>query len=303
MKKKYKVGSRSSALALAQTNWVINEIKKNFPELEFEIIKFKTEGDMVINKALYNFGGKGLFVKELEKAIIKKEIDFAVNSMKDMPIVIPEELCICAVSVREDPRDVLILNQKKTLADLEYGATIGTSSLRRELQILSMRPDLKIKLLRGNILTRLRKLYNKKYDGIIIAAAGLNRLGIKNLYCHYFNVKDMIPAPGQGILGIEVLKGVDVSFLIKCLHNETSALELKAERAFMSKLGADCNTPVGAYAYIEKDTLNLLGMYATKNSKQYIKSQICGNKNDAELLGEKLADEILNKISSVDKKF
>ncbi|MHB1347294.1 MAG: hydroxymethylbilane synthase [Candidatus Humimicrobiaceae bacterium] len=299
IKKIYRVGSRMSPLAIAQTAWAIEEIRKKFPNLEFEIIKIKTKGDILLNMALDKAGGKGLYIKELESALIEKSIDFAVHSMKDMPVEIPKELSIYAVSSREDARDVLVSYKKKTLEELKEGSIIGTSSARREVQVLKMRPDLKIRLLRGNVLTRIKKLDKREYDGIIIAAAGLNRLGLKDRCAQVFSVEDIVPAPGQGILCIEARKDNSFDFLIESVHCKQAALQLEAERAFMKRLGADCSTALGAYAFISKDLMNLTGMYAPADKRTVFKSSIQGKAKDATLLGNRLAENILSDLDNL----
>ena len=199
---------------MVQTQWVVNQIKKKHQHLDFEIVGIKTKGDIILDKMLDKIGGKGLFIKELENALLEKKIDMAVHSMKDMPAEIPAGLKIAAVSYREDPRDVLVTVDGRTLEDLDAGAVIGTSSVRREVQLKKIRPDLKFKVLRGNVLTRLVKLANREYDAIILAAAGLKRLGLAEMCVQYFNVEELIPAVGQGILGIETRDDGELDYLL-----------------------------------------------------------------------------------------
>ncbi len=288
MKKVIKVGTRQSKLAVTQTEIIINRIKQSYPELEFEMIKLKTKGDnLFLNERADVLGGKGLFVNELEKALLDHKIDLAVHSMKDMPVQLPAGLRIAAVSKREDPRDVLVTETGMGLPDLKEGAVIGTSSLRREVQLLSQRPDLQVKNIRGNVHTRLAKLYNKEYDGLILAAAGLIRLGLAKVCAEYFPVRQFIPAIGQGILCVETRVEADIDYLKKSVHDQNSALMLRAERAFMVKLNGGCSTPVAAYAEINQEKLHLWGMRIA--GEEIIKKSITGDKKEAEWLGETLA--------------
>lgn len=292
MKRVIRVGSRESKLAMTQSRLVINEISKRHPELEIELIGMKTSGDIILDRNLNEIGGKGLFTKELEHALIKGNIDMAVHSMKDMPADLPEGLEISAVSKREDPRDVLISRDMKGLNELPEGAVMGTSSLRREIQLLEMRPDLKMKALRGNVLTRLDKLANNEYDGIILAAAGLKRLDLGCRCVHCFDVKELIPSAGQGILGIETREGDDVAYLMDSIHCEEAALCLMAERTYMKRLGGGCSTPVAAHAVIRGTVMEVYGMFADDNKYVY-RAKVAGKAIDAEKLGLELVDEIL----------
>lgn len=292
MKRIIRVGTRESSLAVAQSKWVINEIRSKFPQLEFELVGIKTMGDLILDKRLDKIGGKGLFIKELETALLNKSIDFAVHSMKDMPAELPEELTIAAISKREDPRDVLVTLDGRTFEQLQTGAVIGTSSVRREVQLMELRRDLETKTLRGNVLTRLNKLQNKEYDGILLAMAGLNRLGLTDKAVQCFNVGEMIPAVGQGALGIEARKGEDLDYLLESINCEECALAISAERAFMRKLNGSCSTPIAAHAVIEGEVMKVCGMLATEDKKEIFKANIQGSKYDAVELGEKLASMI-----------
>ncbi|MDF2523143.1 MAG: hemC [Clostridiales bacterium] len=295
MKKVIRVGTRDSKLAVVQTEWVVNEIKKKFPELEFELVKIKTSGDIILDQRLDKIGGKGLFIKELENALINKSIDMAVHSMKDMPAEIPEELTIAAVSMREDPRDALITADGRMLKDLKPDSVIGTSSLRREVQILQKNPELRIKTLRGNVLTRINKLIDNEFDAILLAAAGLKRLGLEDKCAEYFDIQDMIPAVGQGALGIETRKEDDIDYLLESVHNEESYLAVSAERAYMLKLNGSCSTPIAAHAVIEGEYMKVYGMLALDDKSEVYRAYIEGNKRDAVILGEKLAEMIIER--------
>lgn len=292
MKRLIKIGSRESKLAIAQTEIMIESIKRTHPEFEFEIVKMKTKGDILLDTRLDIVGGKGMFVSELQKALLNEEIDIAVHSMKDMPSESAEGLFIAAVSQREDPRDILVTEGGIPLLELKEGAVIGTSSLRREVQILAIRPDLRVKSVRGNVLTRLNKLYNKEYDALILAAAGLIRLGLKEACSEYFKISEMIPAIGQGILCVEAKLGSNVDYLKDSVHDKDSEYVLKAERSFMMALNGECSTPVAAYAQIDENRVKLYGMYYTNSS--IIKKNLEGNKEDAHAIGEELAKMILS---------
>lgn len=295
MKRLIRVGTRESKLAIVQSTWVINEIKKKFPDYEFELLGFKTQGDLMLDEKLDKIGGKGLFIKELENALLNHSIDIAVHSMKDMPAELPEDLTIAAVSKREDPRDVLISSDGKTLDQLGDNAVIGTSSVRREVQIQQLKPGLVMKTLRGNVPTRISKLENKEYDAIILAMAGLKRLGLENKCVQCFDVDQMIPAAGQGILGVETRMGEDVEYLLESIHDEEAFLAISAERAYMLKLNGSCSTPIAAHAVIEGDRMKVYGFLALEDKTEAFREWIEGSKYDAVLLGEKLADSILKR--------
>jgi len=273
----------------------VNEIKKKHPELEFEIKGFTTKGDILLNDRLDKVGGKGLFIKELEYALINGDIDIAVHSLKDMPAELPENLTIAAVSRREDPRDVLVTVDGRKLRDLPDGAVIGTSSVRREVQISCMRPGMVYKTLRGNVLTRLKKLKDGEYDAIVLAAAGLKRLGIADSDCciEYFDTDDVIPAVGQGILAIEARKGDELGYLTDSVHDADSFYAALAERAFMIRLNGGCSVPMGAHAVIEGDIMKVKGMLASEDKSKVIRAEVEGSKYDAENLGRQLAEMIL----------
>ncbi|HHW47638.1 MAG TPA: hydroxymethylbilane synthase [Clostridiaceae bacterium] len=298
MSRVIRVGSRESKLAMVQTLWVVNEIKKKHPELEFEIKGYTTKGDILLNDRLDKVGGKGLFIKELEHALINGEIDFAVHSLKDMPAQLPEELDIVAVSKREDPRDVLVTVDGRKLRDLPDGAVIGTSSVRREVQISCIRPGMVYKILRGNVLTRLKKLKDGEYDAIVLAAAGLKRLGITDCdYCfEYFDTNEVLPAVGQGILAIEARKCDALDYLMDSVHDSDSFYAALAERAFMIGLNGGCTVPMGAYAAIEGDIMRIKGMLALEDRSRVFKAETEGSKYDAENLGRMLAGMILKQF-------
>lgn len=290
-----KVGTRESKLALAQSHLIMNSIKEVFPKVQFEVIKIKTKGDMILNKKIELVGGKGLFVKELEQALLQGDIDLAVHSMKDIPTDLPQGLTIGAVSKRADPRDVLVTIDGRKIEDLPSGSVIGTSSIRRELLILEKRPDFKVKLLRGNVITRLNKLDNGQYDAIILAAAGLERLGLKERCNQYFDEKDFIPAVAQGIMGVQIREGDQLQEILDRINDENASYQLQAEREYMIRLDGGCSTPFAAHAIIEGEIIKIYGMYATGENNNVTRAYIEGNKKDAKVLGIKLADIIKNK--------
>ncbi|WIF94951.1 hydroxymethylbilane synthase [Caminicella sporogenes] len=290
------VGTRGSELALTQTKIVIDKLKKIFPQLSFNIKIIKTTGDKILDKTLNKIGGKGLFVKEIENALLNNEIDLAVHSMKDVPSEFLKELEIGAVTEREDIRDVLLTKDKEKLNELKTGAKIGTSSLRRGAQILALRSDLKIKPIRGNIQTRINKMYDMELDGIVLAAAGIKRMGLEDKVSEYFDVKNIVPAVGQGALGIQIRKNDNfIKGIISKINDEKTELAVKAERSFMKVLNGGCHVPVGAYAFIDKDNLIMIGMVASIDGKKLIKVQKVGSINEPAVLGKEVALEILKK--------
>ncbi len=296
MKKIIRVGTRESKLAMAQARIVVDCIKNRHPEIEFEILGLSTSGDKMLDRRLDTIGGKGLFVKELENALLDNRIDIAVHSMKDVPVFLADGLRIAAVSRREDARDVLVTADGTHLRDLKQGAVVGTSSIRRELQVLEKRPDLKVKTLRGNVLTRLDKLLNNEYDALILAAAGLKRLGLEEKCIDYFSVDEMIPAVGQGIIAIEARAGEDISYLMDSVHSSESALQLDAEREFMITLNGGCSTPIAAHAVIQGESMRVYGMYASIEKPYMYKEFVEGSKYDAVQLGERLAAKIIEQL-------
>ncbi|WP_316571834.1 hydroxymethylbilane synthase [Neobacillus sp. YIM B06451] len=295
--RKIVVGSRRSKLALTQTNWVIEQLKKIAgPSFEFEVKEIVTKGDRILDVTLSKVGGKGLFVKEIEQAMMDKEIDMAVHSMKDMPAVLPEGLTIGCIPFREDHRDALISKGHVKLADLPPGAVVGTSSLRRSSQLLLNRPDLEIKWIRGNVDTRLEKLNNGEYDAIILAAAGLSRLGwSKEVVTEFIDADLCIPAIGQGALAIECREDdqelLDIFEKFTC---KQTALAVRAERSFLKKMEGGCQVPIGGFATAEENgdiTLNVL--VASPDGKEVYKDTVTGK--DPEALGEKAADLLIER--------
>lgn len=273
------VGSRRSKLALTQTNWVIDQLKKQGLPYEFEVKEIVTKGDQILNVTLSKVGGKGLFVKEIEQAMLDKEIDMAVHSMKDMPAVLPEGLTIGCIPPREDHRDVLISKNGEKFADLPSGAVIGTSSLRRSAQLLAKRPDLTIKWIRGNIDTRLDKLKNEDYDAIILAAAGLARMGwSKDIVTEYLDPELSVPAVGQGALSIECREDDrDLLQLLNYLNDGTTNKAVQAERAFLHKMEGGCQVPIAGYAHmLNENDVQLTVLVGSPDGSIIYKEQLTG---------------------------
>ncbi|MGM8214258.1 hydroxymethylbilane synthase [Bacillaceae bacterium W0354] len=287
------VGSRKSNLALTQTDWVIDQLKKQSDKYTFEVKKISTKGDEILNVTLSKVGGKGLFVKEIEKAMFDKEIDMAVHSMKDMPSKLPDGLVIGSVPAREDHRDAFISKDHVKLKDLPEGAIVGTSSLRRGAQLLVYRPDLEIKWIRGNIDTRLRKLKEEDYDAIILAAAGLKRVGwSEDIVTEYLEPEVCLPAVGQGALAIECREDdEDLLQLLKTINDEYTEKTVAAERKFLSLLEGSCQVPIAGYAVIEDDTVVLTALVASGDGKTILKTT--KRATDPLKAGELAAEELI----------
>ncbi|WP_409301992.1 hydroxymethylbilane synthase [Peribacillus sp. SCS-155] len=272
------VGSRRSKLALTQTNWVIDQFKQLGVPFEFEVKEIVTKGDEILDVTLSKVGGKGLFVKEIEQAMLNKEIDMAVHSMKDMPAILPEGLTIGCIPAREDHRDALISKNGLSLNELKEGAVIGTSSLRRGAQLLAKRPDLNIKWIRGNVDTRLDKLKNEDYDAIILAAAGLSRLGWKQEVVTEFLEPDIcLPAVGQGALSIECrIDDHELLAELEKLNSVETKAAVEAERAYLYKMEGGCQVPVAGFAAVEDGYINLRALVASPDGKTVFEEQVKG---------------------------
>lgn len=292
--RKITIGSRRSKLALTQTNWVKDQLEKLDVPFSFEVEEMVTKGDRILDVTLSKVGGKGLFVKEIEQAMLDKKIDMAVHSMKDMPAVLPPGLAIGCIPKREDYRDVLISKEHRKLSELPKGAVIGTSSLRRAAQLLAMRPDINIKWIRGNIDTRLAKLKAEDYDAIILAAAGLARMGwSKEVATEYLEPDICLPAVGQGALAIECR--ADDDELLEQLHKLTcpdTALAVQAERAFLHKMDGGCQVPIAGFATVAADRkISLTALVASPDGNTIYKETICGK--DAQQVGEAAAESLI----------
>ena len=288
------LGTRGSPLALQQAHWVKDRLEQHHPGLKVDLVTIKTKGDKILDVPLAQVGGKGLFVKEIEEALLTKKVDLAVHSMKDMPGDLPEGLRIGAVPVREDPRDVFLSPQKIALDQVPVAAKIGTGSLRRKAQLLGYRPDLEIIPLRGNLDTRIRKMETQGLAGIVLAAAGLHRLGWHHLISQYLEPEVCLPAVGQGALAIEIrADDFRLEEWIDFLHHEESALCTRAERAFLHRLEGGCQVPLAGQARVQGERLLLTGLIADLEGKSIFKDQREGPIHDPEGLGTALADHLL----------
>jgi hydroxymethylbilane synthase len=290
-----KIGTRQSPLALWQANSVKASLEKCFSSLRVELVGIKTQGDKILDVPLANVGGKGLFVKEIEEALLRGKVDLAVHSMKDVPTDLPPDLHLAAILKREDPGDVLISREKKRLTELKQKAVIGTSSLRRQSQLRYYRPDLEMRSLRGNIGTRLRKLERGGFDGIILAAAGIKRMGWTDRVTEPISYKICLPAIGQGAMGIETRKqDAKIHELVAFLNHPETASCVLAERVFLKKLEGGCQVPIAAHGRIEQGRLELEGLVASVNGTRLIRDRISGLPEEAEVLGSRLAERLLS---------
>ena len=295
MIKKITIASRESPLAMWQAEHIKTQLNLLYPDLNFQIKGFKTQGDIILDKSLATIGGKGLFIKELEQALLNKDADLAVHSMKDLPMDIMEDFQLAAITKREDPRDALISELYNSFDDLPSGSVVGTSSLRRQSQIKAKYPHLEIRPLRGNLQTRLNKLKKGDYAAIILAAAGLIRLGLKEKITMFLETNISIPAVGQGALGIEILSGnEELHTLIKPLNDENSARCVLAERMVSRSLAGSCTVPLGAYAFIEKESLIINGFVATPDGNHFIHAETKGDKAQFYSLGESLSQLLID---------
>lgn len=316
MKNKIIIGTRGSKLALWQAEWVKTELQKLHPGLQVELNKIKTTGDKILDVPLSRVGGKGLFVKEIEEALLQGKVDIAVHSMKDVPTEFPEGLHLAVICKREDPHDAFISQIQdagfkiQNLTSLPQGATVGTSSLRRSCQLLNIRPDLNIVQLRGNLDTRLRKLDEGKFDAIILAAAGVKRLGLSERIVEILPLNIFLPAIGQGAIGIECrVKDEFIHKLISLLNDNETYKCVSAERSFLKRLGGGCQVPIAAYATIQQhnadkgsstplgfrtSSLIIDGLVGSVSGDRIIRGRAEGNPEDAEAIGIKLAEDLLS---------
>ena len=283
---KLRIGSRESRLAVIQSRMVMEAIAKAEPAAELELVTMKTTGDKILDKTLDKIGGKGLFVRELDQALREGKVDFTVHSLKDMPMEVPEDLPLAAFSSREDPRDVLVLPEGVT--ELDPSKPIGCSSRRRQLQLKKLFPEMRIEPVRGNVQTRLAKLNAGQFSALVLAAAGLKRLGLTNRISRYFEPEEILPAAGQGILVVQTRKGMNTDCL-RLVHDEKTACCAKAERAFVRELNGGCSSPVAAHATVDGETLTLTGFYVSPDETIQRKGSIRGSVPDAETLGRTLA--------------
>lgn len=288
--KKFIVGSRRSKLALTQSKQFIAKLKEKNPGVEIEIKEIVTKGDQIVNVQLSKVGGKGLFVKEIEAALYNKEIDFAIHSLKDVPSELPEGLTLGCIPDREDARDAFISKGHIKLSELKEGAIVGTSSLRRGAQILNLYPHLKIEWIRGNIDTRLRKLETENFDAIILAAAGLNRMGWgEDIVTEYLNPETMLPAIGQGALGIECRNDdLETLSLLATVHNSETEVCTQAEREFLKLMDGSCQVPIAGHAVMSNDKITFTGLIMSTDGKEKYKVTEAGT--DPVVLGAKVAE-------------
>jgi hydroxymethylbilane synthase len=289
-----RIATRKSQLALWQAEHVATLLRRTHDGLVVELVPMSTRGDRILDRSLAAIGGKGLFIKELEAALEEHRADIAVHSMKDVPGDLPDGLLIAAVLPRADPRDALLAGRAKRLADLPQGARVGTSSLRRQAQLLAIRPDLKIEALRGNVDTRVRRLDSGELDAIILACAGLIRLDLESRITARLALSACLPAVGQGIIGIECRNDdANTRSLLQVLNDAATRTAMDAERAFARRLGGSCQSPIAAYATLEQDRLTLDGLVAEPDGSRLLRDAVTGSAEDPQRLGEQLADRIL----------
>ncbi|MEJ2672441.1 MAG: hydroxymethylbilane synthase [Deltaproteobacteria bacterium] len=289
-----KIGTRGSALALAQANWVAAQITGRHPRGRVELVIIKTTGDKIHDKPLAQIGGKGLFIKEIEEALLAGQVDLAVHSLKDMPAEVPEGLILGAVPPREDCRDAFISSRYRNLAEIPPGGRVGTGSLRRRVQLLHRRPDLEVVPLRGNVDTRLKKMETQGLDALILAAAGLNRLGLRHLYQCCVPETDMLPAVSQGALGLEIHSGDhDLQEMLAFLDDPPSRLAVTAERAFLARLEGGCVVPVAALGRVQGESLHLEAQISDLQGRRLLRDSRRGPVTEAARLGADLADSLL----------
>ncbi len=288
--KHFRIGTRKSKLALWQANYVKEQLKNLGYSVELVLIT--TTGDKILDSPLAKIGGKGLFVKEIEEALLRGDIDLAVHSLKDVPMVLPEGLTLGAITEREEPFDVLISRDSRKLQELPKGAKVGTSSLRRQVQIKRKRPDIKVEVLRGNVDTRLRKLDEGLYDAIVLAYVGVKRTGFEARVSEVLN--DFIPAVGQGSLAIEIRQGdQEVYNVVAFLDHKESRIRAECERAFLRELQGGCQVPIGAYAWLEGEKLKLKAFISDLEGKRFLEGAEEGYLHQAEQIGKKLARRLL----------
>lgn len=292
--KKLRIATRRSALALWQSEHIKDILIKNEPDLAVELVPLVTQGDKILDVSLAKIGGKGLFTKELELALLRNEADIAVHSMKDVPVGFPPGLTLEIVGARENPFDAYVSNHYPSVDALPEGASVGTSSLRRQTQLLALRPDLKISLLRGNVQTRLAKLDQGEFDAILLASAGLIRLGLESRIKASFSPDQMLPGAGQGVLGIEYRENETemASRIRRLVELETEAC-VKAERAVNQRLGASCQVPVASFAVMEQGEIWLRARIISPRTHQILHSEGRASVNEAENLGTRLANDLL----------
>ncbi|TAL18222.1 hydroxymethylbilane synthase [bacterium] len=295
-KRALKIATRKSPLALWQANWVKDQLEALYPGIEVELVRIMTKGDKILDVPLAKVGGKGLFVKEIEDALVDGRADIAVHSMKDVPTEFPAGLHLPVILKREDPRDAWFCTTGDTFATIKQGARIGTSSLRRKIQLWSRRPDLVFEDLRGNVDTRLRKLEEGQYDAIVLAAAGVKRLRLADKVSAYLGSEDVLPAVGQGAVGIECRSDdPDTNALIAPLRDEETYTRVKAERAFLRRLEGGCQVPIACYSEVDGENIHIRGLVGSLDGQRVVTGEITGNKSEGLSLGVSLAEELLGR--------
>ncbi len=292
--KSIRIGTRGSTLALAQTAWVKGKLAEKFPDARIETILIKTSGDRFLEASVQAIGGKGIFTKEIEDALLRHEIDIAVHSMKDLPTDLSAGLIVAAVPHREDPRDILVSTGAKKLSDLSAGAKIGTGSLRRRAQLLYYRRDLVIVPIRGNVDTRLKKLDQGECDGLVMAAAGLKRIAREERIAEYISNDVCLGAAGQGALGLESREDDSIREQLSFLHDPATFAEIAAERSFLNRMGGGCHVPVGARGVAEGEKFKLFGVVANPDGSSLFRGETSGCVAYAEELGRELAERLLS---------
>ncbi|NIQ97469.1 MAG: hydroxymethylbilane synthase [Desulfuromonadales bacterium] len=296
-KKVLRIGTRASQLALWQANWVKSELEKRYPDLEVTLTKIKTQGDKILDVPLAMVGGKGLFVKEIQEAMLRDEVDIAVHSMKDVPTIFPEGTALRCITRREDCRDIVVLRPGvASWHDLPQGARIGTSALRRKAQLLHLRPDLQMVDIRGNVETRIRKLTDENLDAVILAAAGMKRLGFASQVSEYLPIDISLPAIGQGALGLESrIDDRETNELIDFFNHPETDRAVRGERAFLKRLEGGCQVPIACHGVVEGEQLSLTGLVSSVDGKEFLKKTAEGHVDEAEHMGASLADDLLIK--------
>ena len=295
MKRTVRIGTRGSTLAVWQAGWVKKRLEAHWPDLRVELVPITTSGDRIQHISLARIGGKGLFVKEIEQALLAGRVDLAVHSVKDLPAELPPGLRLSTIPEREDPRDVLISAGGSSLAELPEASRVGTSSLRRQALLLHLRPDLRIEVLRGNVETRLRRQLEGRVDATVLAAAGLKRLSLRLKNGVPLDAEEFLPAIGQGALGIEIRAGDEVAALLAPLHHPETAWAVEAERAFLSGMGGSCRTPLAARATVANGSLRLAALVASPDGKRLLRHERSGPTETAGQIGTETAALLLDR--------
>ncbi|MGP1484679.1 MAG: hydroxymethylbilane synthase [Campylobacter sp.] len=295
--KNLKIATRKSVLAMWQSQYIQAKLRERYLDLNVELVGMKTKGDVILDTPLSKIGGKGLFTKELEDSMLNGETHIAVHSLKDVPVVFPNGLVLAAICAREDAQDAMISENFATFNDLPKGAKVGTTSLRRKMQLLKLRPDLNIISLRGNVQTRLRRLKDAEFDAIILAMAGINRLNLKDevRFIYPFEISEMIPAMGQGALGIEAVDSEEILQTIEFLKDEKAVIETTIERDFVAVLEGGCQVPIGVNASLKNDEILINAIVGLPDGSEFISKNVVVPKSEYKTAGKILADEFIKK--------